>query len=223
VRLLTEPSQRENSRDDEKGTITLDTPKGPVLIYPQCTPGFFRELRLDSGLGHFSHYSSIIQKLEVFEKIASGKDGRVSLGLVEDKVVVAYGVGYYPDSTERWSRLGDLMYEVAAIEVSRHYRNMKIADVLLAEMVNDELFEEKILYMNGYSWHWDLDGKGLTMIQYRKMMMNFFRKHGFQEYYTNEPNIAIREENLFMARIGSKVSPEDQQRFRNLRFGIVNR
>jgi acetoin utilization protein AcuA len=54
-------------------------------------------------------------------------------------------------------------------------------------------------------------------------MLNLMKNHGFQEYYTNEPNIAIREENIFMARIGSRVSVEDQHRFRNLRFGIVSK
>ena len=220
---MTDDSQTETSRDRRKSTVTLETPKGPIVIRPRCTPGFFRDLKLDSGLGHFSHYSSIIQKLDVFEKIAAGRDGRVALGIVDDKIVVAYGVAYYPDRTERWSKLGDLMYELAAFEVSRNYRNMKIAEVILSEILQDDFFEDKIAYMNGFSWHWDLDGKGLTMAQYRKMMMGFFKKHGFQEYYTNEPNIAIREENLFMARVGSRVSPEDRQRFRNLRFGIVNR
>jgi acetoin utilization protein AcuA len=107
--------------------------------------------------------------------------------------------------------------------VSRNLRKLGIAAEMVSAALREDFFEEKISYMNGYSWHWDVDGSGLTLIQYRKMMLNFMKPFGFEEYYTNEPNIALRQENLFMARIGSKVSEDDQLRFRNLRFGIVNR
>lgn len=207
----------------EPDRTTLDTPNGQIAIYIKCPPGFFSGLKLDSGLGNFAHYSSIIQKLDVFERVASQPEGRVALGLGEDDSVVAYAACWYPDTTDRWSKLNGLMYEMGAVEVSRRYRHMKIAETVIGLILQDRFFDEKIAYMNGYCWHWDLDGTGLTMVQYRQMMHKFLKKLGFQEYYTNEPNIALREENLFMARIGSKVSEEHQKRFRNLRFGIVDR
>jgi len=203
--------------------VTVNTPKGPVTIYVKCPPGFFGSLKLESGLGSFAHYSSIIQKLEVFERVASQPEGRVALAVDDNDAVVAYAAGWYPEAGDRWSKLNNLMYEMGAIEVSRNYRNLKLAETLIQLVLKDELFDEKIAYMNGYCWHWDQDGTGLTMIQYRQMILNFLKKFDFQEYYTNEPNIALRQENLFMARIGFKVSPEDRIRFRNLRFGIVNR
>ena len=213
----------ETISDDSRGAFSFESGRGQITINPKCPPGYFKGLRLDEGLGTFAHYSSIIQKLEVFEKVASGKDGRVALALFDENIIVGYMVCWYPDSTDRWSKLGDLMYEFGAIEVSRNFRKMRIAAEMVSAALRDDFFEEKISYMNGYSWHWDVDGSGLTLIQYRKMMLNFMKPFGFEEYYTNEPNIALRQENLFMARIGSRVSEEDQLRFRNLRFGIVNR
>jgi len=201
----------------------VETPKGTITIYPRCGPGSFSGLKLDAGIGNFSHYSSIIQKLEVFEKVASAKDGRVALAVKERDTVVGYLVCWYPEAAERWSKLGDLMYEMGAVEVSRNFRHVNVAHKMISLILADDFFEDKIAYMNGFSWHWDLDGSGLTMAEYRKMMMNLLMGHGFQEYLTNEPNIALREENIFMARIGSRVSAEQQQRFRNLRFGIVDR
>ncbi len=216
-------SSNETVSYDSQGAFSFETDRGQITINPKCPPGSFKELRLDAGLGNFPHYSSIIQKLETFEKIASGKDGRVGLALIDQNIVVGYMVCWYPDSTDRWSKLGDLMYEFGAIEVSRNFRKMGIAAKMVSSALREEFFDEKISYMNGYSWHWDVDGSGLTLIQYRKMMLNFMKPFGFEEYYTNEPNIALREENLFMARIGSKVSEEDKLRFRNLRFGVVSR
>jgi len=201
----------------------FETPHGNLVVYPGRPAGSFEGLSLDSGLGNFAHYSSIIQRLDVLDKIASGKDGRVTLAVKDEIVVVGYVTWSYPDKSERWSKLGDLMYELAAIEVSRNYRHLHIGRTMIAAVLEDSFFEEKITYMNGFSWHWDLDGTGLTMSEYRRVMIRLLRGFGFKEQFTNEPNIALREENLFMARIGSKVSEDDQKRFRNLRFGMVDR
>lgn len=202
--------------------VSRRVPREDISIHLNCPPGFFAGLSLDSGLGRFAHYSSIIQKLEAFDKISSSRDGRVALAIIEPRTVVAYAACWYPDETERWRKLGDLMYEMGAIEVSRNFRHMGIAQNIIDLIMGDDFFEEKIAYMNGFCWHWDLDGSRLTMVQYRNMMLQLLSKHGFKDHYTNEPNIALREENLFMARVGSRVSPEDLKRFRNLRFGIVD-
>lgn len=203
--------------------IQIETNGGPIVILPKCPPQLLGRLKLDTGLGQFSHYSSIIQKLEVFEKIASSRDGTVALAVVDKEIVVGYATGSYPEKSDRWSKLGDLMYELATVEVSRNYRGRNLSNALVGSILQSDWYEDKITYMNGFSWHWDLDGNHVTMAQYRKLMLNLMKNHGFQEFYTNEPNIAIREENIFMARIGSRVSVEDQHRFRNLRFGIVSK
>lgn len=203
-----------------KKPVIRETSNGTVSIYARFPAGDFARLRLDSGLGNFAHYSSIIQKLEVFERVASQKEGRVSLALLEDRIVIGYLACWYPEKSERWSKLGDIMYELGAVEVSRNFREMGIAHTMVDLVFADDFFEERIAYMNGFSWHWDLDGSGLSKFQYRKMMLKFLKNWCFQEFYTNEPNIALRQENLFMARIGSRVSDDDRKRFRDLRFGI---
>ena len=192
-----------------------------LRIIPRCPPNLFAHLELDGGIGSFSHYSSIIQKLDVFERVASEKDGRVAVALIGKKTVVGYGACWYPRSEERWSKLGDLMYEMGALEVSRNYRHLHVAGKIFDSIMEDDFFENKIAYMCGYSWHWDLEGTGLTMFEYRNMMLRLLRHHGFKEHITNEPNISLREENFFMVRVGSRVSEEDRRRFRDLRFGIT--
>ncbi len=203
--------------------LRVKTPRGELLFRSLCQPGSFFGLRLDSGLGNFPHYSSMIQKLEMFERIASGEDGNVLLTLANGNNVVAYACCYYPSAGERWAALGKLMYEMGAIEVSRNWRNLGIAQILVRMAMDRDFYEDKIAYMNGFSWHWDLEGTGYTLAQYRQMMINLMKPYGFKEYPTNEPNIAIREENVFLARIGSRVSEQDVLRFRKLLFGIVDR
>ncbi len=215
------PEKPAMSRDDTEA-IPLETSVGGIAVYPRCPPGFFGDLVLDSGLGQFAHYSSLIQKLEVFERLVSEEDGRVVLVLKDAKMVVAYMACRYPEPGDRWRKLDGIMYEFSAIEVSRNFRKLGIAGAMMDATMADGSLEEKISFINGYCWHWDVDGSGLSLVRYRKMLLEFLKPFGFQEYYTNEPNIALREENLFMARVGSRVSPEDQQRFRKLRFGIVD-
>jgi len=203
--------------------ILWETPRGTLRLVPRCPPEVFSRLELDKGIGNFAHYSSIIQKMEVFRRVASQKDGRVALAVVGERLIAAYLACWYPSPEDRWSRLGELMYEMGAIEVSRNFRNMGIAAKMFLMTMEDDFFEDKIAYMNGFSWHWDLDGSGLTMAQYRAMIVNMLSKAGFEEMYTNEPNIALRQENVFMARFGSRVSGRDKARFRDLRFNIVRR
>lgn len=206
---------------NSNGKIILqETARGTVTVKTKCPPGFFGNQKLEQGLGSFAHYSSIIKNVEAFEAIAHKKQGIVTLSLKEPDEIVGYCVGWYPDPDERWSSLGELMYEMAAIEVSRNYRGANLAGLMLGSTLDDDFFEDKIAYMVGFSWHWDLEGAGLTASQYRNKMMALYSRFGFREVYTNEPNVALRVENLMMIRVGSRVAAEDQKRFRYLRFGI---
>jgi acetoin utilization protein AcuA len=207
------------SADGPEPRAEFESPQGRIVIYARSPSGFFGGLRLDEGIGDFAHYSSMIQKLDEFDRIACGKDGRVSIALLEDRVIVGYFACRYPKPTERWSKLGDLMYEMGAIEVSRNFRKLGMARMLIKTVLTEPFIEDKIAYMNGYSWHWDVVGSGYTVAEYRNVHLKLLEPYSFREFRTNEPNISLREENIFMARIGNRVSPEDQNRFKRLIFG----
>ncbi len=201
--------------------VTYETVRGILSFSVKHPPEFLSHLRFDAGMGTFMHYSSIIRKLDTFQKVAAGKDGKVVLAIGDGEAIVGYIACWYPDRGERWSGLGELVYEMAAIEVSRNFRRLGVARRMIAIVLSEDFFEDKISYISSFVWHWDLDGTGLTSARYRKMMASLMEGYGFQEFYTNEPNVAIKRENLFMARIGSRVSKTDATRFRNLRFGLT--
>ena len=81
--------------------------------------------------------------------------------------------------------------------------------------------EEKIIYMVGYSWTWDLKGTKLSGQGYRRMLVRLFERFGFKEYETNEPNVSLRPENILMCRMGQNVSQTIKDRFKWLRFGLT--
>lgn len=204
-----------------RGTaVVYETPQGQLTIRSSCPTDWFDGLRLDSGLGRFPHYCSIIQKPEAFKEVAARRGAQVTLAVMEPNVVTGYLACWYPPEGERWAAMGDLMYEMGAIEVSRNFRGLHIAHRMLELTLADDFFEDKIAFMQGLSWHWDLEGSRLTAAQYRQILMKLCSPFNFREVYTNEPNVALRVENIMMVRVGSRVSPDDYKRFRYLRFGI---
>jgi len=201
--------------------IILTTPKGDVRIRSFCSPGEIRKCTFDREFTFHADYKSLYTSRELLEKSAEQPEANVVLALVEQNHIIGYAVLAYPDPEERWADLGpEIMMEVAAIEVSRSWRSHKIAASILKMMVVHPQIEEKIVYMVGYSWTWDLNGTGKTAQQYRQMLINLFKPQGFKEYQTNEPNICLKSENLFMCRVGNNIRQVILDRFKWLRFGL---
>jgi acetoin utilization protein AcuA len=201
--------------------IFVSTALGELRIRSFCTPDEIRQFSFDRQFGTHAHYRSLYTKRESLERKAELPDTSVVLAIADSKRIVGFGVLAYPDPEERWASLApNLMMEVNAIEVSREWRSKKVARGIVQMMNVHPKIEDKVAYFVGYSWTWDLDGNRMTAQQYRQMMSHLFEPFGFEEYQTNEPNICLKPENIFMARIGQNVSNELQTQFKWLRFGM---
>ncbi len=191
-----------------------------ICIRTCCKADEIKSYSFDPQFGMHAQYKSLYTKRESLETNAAKKNANVTLAL-EEKNIIGFGVLNYPEAGERWEALGKgVMMEVKAIEVCRRYRSLGVASQVLEMVVMPELARELIIYMVGYSWTWDLDGTGHSALGYRNMLIRLFEPFGFQEMQTNEPNICLKPENLFMARIGADVTTEMQQKFKWLRFGV---
>jgi acetoin utilization protein AcuA len=209
-------------RSYPQNEIFLATSLGELRIRSFCTAEDIRTLNFDRQFGTHAHYRSLYTKRESLERKAEQPDTSVVLAVADSEHIVGFGVLAYPDPEERWAGLQPrVMLEVNALEVSRQWRAKKIAKGIIQMMMVHPLIEEKIAYFVGYSWTWDLDGNGMSAQQYRQMMARLFEPFGFEEYQTNEPNICLKPENIFMARIGQNVSKEVQSNFKWLRFGMT--
>ena len=201
--------------------IFVSTALGELQIRSFCTPDEIRQLSFDRQFGTHAHYRSLYTKRESLERKAEQPDTSVVLAIADSKRIVGFGVLAYPDPEERWARLApNLMMEINAIEVSREWRSKKVARGIVQMMNVHPKIDDKVACFVGYSWTWDLDGNRMTAQQYRQMMSRLFEPFGFEEYQTNEPNICLKSENIFMARIGENVSKELQNQFKWLRFGM---
>lgn len=198
------------------------TPRGSVQIRSFCTPEEIRGYDFDSQFGSHAQYKSLYTRKETLENKAARAGADVVLALADERHIIGFGLLDAPEADDRWTALGgDVLREVRVIEVSRSWRAARVADGIMRAMMAHPRIGEIIVYMVGYSWTWDLDGTGKTAQQYRNMLIRLFTPHGFQELYTNEPNVCLKPENLFMARIGDQVDEETRQAFKWLRFGVM--
>jgi acetoin utilization protein AcuA len=201
--------------------ILLTTPRGEVRIRSFCSPAEIRKCIFDRQFAFHTHYKSLYTSRELLEKTAEQSDANIVLALAEQNHIIGYAVLAYPEPGERWVELGPgNMMEVTAIEVCRSWRSFKIASAILKMLVAYPQVEEKIFYMVGYSWTWDLSGTMKTVQQYHKMLIELFEQNGFKEYQTNEPNVCLKSENIFMCRIGKNITQVIRDRFKWLRFGL---
>ena len=79
-----------------------------------------------------------------------------------------------------------------------------------------------ILFAMGLSWHWDIEGIGLSVYRYRELIARLFASQGFVEYPTTEPNIAMEPANILLARIGSRVDQRVVSQFYNRMMSSPN-
>lgn len=210
-----------NMRKTSTKEIILPTSKGDIRIYSFCRPEQILQYTFDRHFGVSDDYKSIFSQRESLAQSAARKGANVVLAIADAGDIIGYGLLAYPDPGERWAELGaEIMMELKAIEVGRAYRSCGIAPGIVKKMLDYPLIDEKIIYLFGYSWTWDLKGNNLTGQEYRQMLIKLFEPFGFKEFETNEPNICLRPENIFMCRVGDKVTRKIKDRFKWLRFGL---
>jgi len=176
-------------------------------------------LSLDAGIGRFARYRSIISGIHTLEKVSALPDANVTIALSPTQHIVGYIECIYPDPLEGWRDNADgLCYELGAIEVSRNWRRLGIANQMVATILADEFIETKVFFLTGYSWHWDTEQTGLSIYAYRNLLVRLFRPFGFQVYLTNNPEIRMSSANVLMARIGRHVTTQQRERFQKMLF-----
>ena len=209
----------ESILDRKLKSIELSTKRGKIIISSFCNPDDIASLSFMEAYTKYAGYRSIVSKKETLIKAASHPGTNVTLAFNPDGKIVGFGILEYSPPEERWTRVGDrIMMAVSVIEVGRPWRSLGISKNLLRFLVDHPLKEERIFYMVGYSWTWDLEG--VSARDYRNRLISMFSQQGFEIYQTNEPNIMIRPENLFMARIGANISEDIRKQFKTVRFNL---
>lgn len=191
-----------------------------VHIESELTLNRIQDLIFSSDFTFHGQYRSIFTRKSILENIVN-RGGSVNAALLNNKTIIGLTALDYPDTRERWANLGDkIVMELKAVEVLREFRKNRISRHLLSDLFSNPELEDKIVYLTGYSWTWDLDYSGLSVQAYRNILFNLYADFGFVEYLTNEPNICLKSENLFMVRVGKNIPQKRREEFKWLRFGL---
>lgn len=191
-----------------------------VYIESKVSLDRIQELIFSSDFTSHTQYRSIYTMRESLE-FFTGKGGSVTLAILDNKIIVGFAVLDYPDSKGRWAKISrKAIIELKAVEVLREFRSQRIARDLLFHLFCDPGLEHKIVYLTAYTWTWDLKYSGLSAQVYRNVLIDLYSEFGFIEYLTNEPNICLKPENIFMARVGKNVSQNIQEEFKWIRFDL---
>lgn len=197
----------------------VSSPRGPVRLLSVCPPAFLHTLTLEEGIGRFARYRSIISGVKTLETVSTLPDANVTIAFSPAGQIIGYIECSYPDAVEGWRDNADgLCYELGAIEVSRNWRRCGLARAMTALILADAFIETKIFFLTGYCWHWDVDQTGLSVYAYRNMLVRLFRPFGFRVYLTTNPEITMSSANVLMARVGSRVTPAQVERFQKMLF-----
>ncbi|MBU4173340.1 MAG: N-acetyltransferase [Actinobacteria bacterium] len=200
-----------------KNTRELETEKGPILVENHCPAEKLERMEVDDGICMFSRHDPSRQ-LKALVSVSKDDGGNVVVGVHDGKLVSFVGI-HYPAERERWGKPGyPWLLELGAIEVSRNYRKLGLAEAMLGVAFDDPYYDDKILLTTGFTWHWDLEGTGMDKMQYRSLGISMFGHYGFMEMATDEPNVTMDSANLFLVRIGEDASFSRYQRFASLLF-----
>lgn len=197
-----------NRTNTPSRTKVMETPSGTLLLRDFCPPSLIERLRADPGLHAFAR----IPEREHALMLSIARSPDCALAVAHTQAGEIVGQVTIAPVDEWWEGIENL-YEVA-IEVSSNWRGMGIARQLLAFVLELDALEEIIFYAIGLSWHWDIEGLGITPHQYRQLIAHLFATQGFQEYQTTEPNISMEPANILMARIGKNVDKHVATQFR---------
>jgi len=201
--------------------IVQATRFGSVQIRSFCAPEDLDALEFDAGFCAGNGEKSLFAGRESLAQQAQQSEANLVLAISGGRHIIGFTILGLPETGERWAELGPgIMMEVKAIEVVRRCRSAGIAGGMLKLLLDHPRVEDRILYMVGFAWTWDLRGTRLTALQYREMLLRLFKSCGFEQYRTNEPNICLKPENLFLCRIGSNITGVVIDRFKWLRFGL---
>ena len=195
-------------------TRTVPTDEGEVSIVGVTPPDLLEELQIDGMMKAFRPAKRQKEALVDISKLA---DGKVTTAQINGEII-GYVTFHPPDSFERWSQGPDHVLELGAIEVAPRFRHTGISRHMLEVSFADDHMEDYIVLTTEYYWHWDLDGTGMLIWDYRDFMRRIMEHIGMEVKETDEEEICSHPANILMARYGKNVPEKKIKAFEDLLY-----
>ncbi|MHB1126128.1 MAG: N-acetyltransferase [Bacillota bacterium] len=194
------------------GKMPLPTPAGEVIICGPVLAAELEEMSLDPGLKAFR---SAERQWSALISIAGMSKGMVIVASCAD-LVVGYATFHPPCEFERWGQAGiPSLLELGGLEVSPPWRTCGVAGAILRHAFRD--LEDWIVFSTEYAWHWDMEGTGMTVWEYKDKLKKLLARVGLVCCTTDDPDICYHPANMLTVRYGSRVDQENICLFECLR------
>lgn len=191
----------------------LTTPDGRVSIEGPVSGEYLETLEINKFLSNFRVPA---RQKEALILVANSPEGQVYIARNQNEIV-GYVSFHYPSEYTRWSRHPRIL-ELGAIEVSREWQRKGIGYLLLKAAYMNKIMEEYVVITTEFYWHWDLKGCGLSVWEYRKMLVKLFGSVDFKRRRTDDPEILEHPANMLMVRFGSKIPESYVKAFEDLTY-----
>lgn len=192
---------------------TLETPKGKVEILGPVSSEYIAGLEINNNLNNFRNAP---RQKEALIMVANQPEGIVYIARHENEII-GYVMFHYPSQFSRWNKHPRLL-ELGAIEISREWKKLGIATKLLEEAFKNPVLEDYIVITTEFYWHWDLEGSGLNVWAYQKMLKKLFGSAGFKRRHTDDPEILEHPANMLMVRFGRNINESHLKAFEDLLY-----
>jgi acetoin utilization protein AcuA len=202
------------TKDWTNQTRTIQTPEGTLLICGTTSSQVLQNLNMDFRLRAFRPARKQKEALIGISRLAAGKVISAQL----DGELVGYVTFHPPDEFERWSQGPGQVLELGAIEVSPVVRKYGVAKNMLEVAFADPAMEDFIVLSTEYYWHWDLDGTGTHIWEYREIMRRLMEHVNLIQKDTDEEEITSHPANMLMVRYGKNLNESTIREFERLLF-----
>ncbi|MGB9803858.1 GNAT family N-acetyltransferase [Desulfofundulus sp.] len=194
-------------------TKQINTIQGMVFIEGPVSRDYLATLAMNE---HLRNFRNPTRQKEALMITASDPEGLVYIAR-HGQEIIGYVLFHKPSEYTRWSRHPRLL-ELGAIEVSRSWQRQGIAKELLHQAFKNEKLEDYVVITTEFYWHWDLQGSGLDVFTYQRMLTRLFGSAGFKRRGTDDPEILEHPANMLMVRFGRKVSKTYIKAFEDLTY-----
>jgi len=202
------------TKDWTNRTRTIHTSEGDILICGTTSPEILERLNVDLQLKAFRPAKKQKNALVGISRLA---DGKVVTAQMNGELV-GYVTFHPPDEFERWSQGPRQVLELGAIEVTPKVRKYGVARNMLEIAFEDPFMEDFAVLVTEYYWHWDLEGTGMHVWEYREMMRRLMEHVHLAVKDTDEEDISSHPANMLMVRYGKNLSKSTIRDFEQLFF-----
>jgi len=196
----------------------FDTYLGRLHVRGPVDPKRMDDYNLSRGLCCFRPCN---RQQQALIELSECPDGMVFVAAYAN-TVISYVCFQKPDYPWWQKRCFPQLLELGSIETDPAWRNIGLTKTMLSTIFSNNqftYFENYIVIAVQTVDMWDLVNTNLSTWEYRRLLLELFKKYGFEPWETEDPEVREHPSNILMARVGSNIDIPTIKHFYNCCLG----